>query len=139
MPCLRRNRSIPVGAMAGDRQILHSFWYQTLQPIRWSQLSQLWPPIHLHLMSDCAVVYGNGPSHGSWSLGASGERLFVTFHFTGNNERVIRHEFRRIADTSTLALVRANGHIRTDAIVVEIVGLQTDANASDGSKRPRCM
>ena len=122
--------------MTGDRHILHSFWYQTLQPVRWSQLSELWPPVQLHLMSDCTVVYGCGPPHGSWSLNASRDRLFVTFHFTGNNERVIRHEFRRIADTSTLALVRANGHIRTDAIVVEIVEPQTDAIASEG-KRPR--
>ena len=137
MPCLRRNRSIPVGAMAGDRQIQYSFWYQSLVPKGgWSPFEELWPPLNLHLMSDNTVVYGMGPPHGSWSLVTSGERLTVTFHHTGNHERAIRHEFRRIANSSTLALVRANGRVRTDAILVQSVEPQTDAIASD-NKRPR--
>ena len=139
MPCLRRNKSIPVGAMAGDLQILHSFRYQTLQPVGQPALQVLWPPVQLHLMSDRTVVYGCGPRHGSWNLDETREELSVTFHYSGDNQRAIRHDFSRIADSSTLALVRANGHVRTDAIVVEMVGLQTVSNASDGSKRPRCM
>ena len=87
-------------------------------------------------MSDETVVFDNGPVHGSWSLAATGEKLTVTFHYTGNNEKVIRHEFKRIANTSTLALVRANGRVRTDAILVQIDDPQADGMASD-SKRPR--
>ena len=87
-------------------------------------------------MADETVVFDNGPVHGSWSLAATGEKLTVTFHYTGNNEKVIRHEFKRIANTSTLALVRANGRVRADAILVQIDESQTDGMASD-SKRPR--
>ena len=123
--------------MAGFRQIQYTFWFQSMVPKgTWSPFEELWPPVQFHLMSDNTVVFDNGPPHGSWSLAATGEKLVVTFHHTGNNERAIRHEFKRIANSSTLALVRANGRVRADAVLVQIIEPQTDAMASD-NKRPR--
>ena len=87
-------------------------------------------------MSDQTVVFDNGRAHGSWIWGETGEKLTITWHHTGNHQKAIPHEFKRIANTSTLALVRANGRVRADAILVQIDESQTDGMASD-NKRPR--
>ena len=123
--------------MAGFGEIHYAFWFQSLQP-KGYHYNELWPCKQIHLMADQTVVFDNGQAHGSWIWGETGEKLTITFHHKGIHEKAITHEFHRIANSSTLALVRANGRFRADAIIVQIDESQTDGMASD-SKRPRMM
>ena len=112
------------------------FWFQSLSPVRQpAEMIRFRQPAAMHLLSNSTVSFNGGPCHGSWSCDASESRLSITFHWDGVQERAVAHEFVRVANTQTLVLVRVNGNVRTDAILVPQNA--ADAGTPDGASHKR--
>ena len=88
-------------------------------------------------MSDQSVRFEGGTPHGSWSWDEPGTDLTVVFHHASLKHRAVRHDFVKVADTATYVLVRTNGNIQPDAVLIAQNTTQGNSTPGGDLKRRR--
>ena len=96
----------------------HAYYYQRLVPRTFTGPNVLWPPCSLKLLSNRTVSFDGGPPHGRWGFNTTRSELCITFHWQGQQDRALEHEFAVVANTNCFVLTRAHGIVRPNAILI---------------------
>ena len=109
--------------------VVYRYWYQSTRTPRGCDV---WPASTLELLDDTQVSFDGGALHGAWEM--HGTELVVDFHWEGRADRTKVHTFQSIANTSTYILTRVGWRVRTDLILVPMLGAAGDGGHPGGNR-----